>query len=369
MIQKKRILILEPYFGGSHRQFLEGLSRIIDADYTWLTLPARKWKMRMQISALWFVEQISTFPENKRAFDVVLCSTFVDVSVLRSSLSQIGWWSRTTKIVTYFHENQFVYPSRMEDRSMYQFLAINFLTALASDSLAFNTRFNMNSFVEGCARYLKKTADMQLIQIVEQIKSKCRILYPGSDLSALDERLKSGKPNNPVPVIIWNHRWEHDKGPRKFFNTLYRLKKDGVGFKLIVLGQSFNHSPSCFNEAKEMLAEEIIHFGYVESYQQYIELLVRGDIVVSTANHEFFGISVVEAIRVGCRPVLPDRLAYPELYEEKYLYKEKGLYGALKECISEHHTLSVAECRNITDKFSWSCLKSQYEQWLFGLEE
>lgn len=369
MIEKRRILILEPYFGGSHRQFLEGLSKTIDADFTWLTLPARKWKMRMQLSAFWFFEQIGGLPADNRKFDVVLCSTFVDVSVLRSLLSQAPWWRAGTRIVTYFHENQFVYPSRIDDKSMFHFIAINFLTAQASDSLAFNTRFNMNSFLEGCAKYLKKAADMDLVSLTDRLKNKCHLIYPGMELAVLDNCLDRVKTKNQQPVIVWNHRWEHDKGPKKFFNTLYRLKREGIQFKLIVLGQSFTHVPSCFAEAQSILADNIIHFGYVESYEKYVALLGQGDIVVSTANHEFFGIAVVEAIRSGCRPLLPNRLSYPELYEQKYLYKEKGLYTALKECIAEHHTLTAEECRDMTDKFNWSYLRSQYEQWLFGCEE
>jgi hypothetical protein len=38
-------------------------------------------------------------------------------------------------------------------------------------------------------------------------------------------------------------------------------------------------------------------------------------VIVSTAEHEFFGLSVCEAIAAGAFPLLPDRLSYPELLE------------------------------------------------------
>lgn len=54
---------------------------------------------------------------------------------------------------------------------------------------------------------------------------------------------------------------------------------------------------------------------------------------MSASRQEFFGISVVEAIAAGCRPVLPDRLSYPWLipdeYHDEVLYPEGELGPAL----------------------------------------
>jgi glycosyltransferase involved in cell wall biosynthesis len=36
--------------------------------------------------------------------------------------------------------------------------------------------------------------------------------------------------------IVWNHRWEWDKGPDQLFNALYNLKDAGLDFRLSVLG-------------------------------------------------------------------------------------------------------------------------------------
>ncbi|MCW5209466.1 DUF3524 domain-containing protein [Desulfobulbus sp. US1] len=45
----QHILLLEPYYGGSHKAFLIGLQQQLDYRFTLLSLPARKWKMRMQL--------------------------------------------------------------------------------------------------------------------------------------------------------------------------------------------------------------------------------------------------------------------------------------------------------------------------------
>jgi hypothetical protein len=40
-------------------------------------------------------------------------------------------------------------------------------------------------------------------------------------------------------------------------------------------------------------------------------------VAVSTATHEYYGIAALEALAAGCRPLLPDRLAYPELLADR----------------------------------------------------
>jgi glycosyltransferase involved in cell wall biosynthesis len=358
-----RILIIEPYFGGSHKHFLEGLQKHVVADYTLMTLPARKWKRRMQLSAPWFIDQINALPEESRQFDVVLCSTFVDVAVLRGMLFQVRGWSPGTKILTYFHENQFVYPLRYNDSNQTQFPAINFNSALSSDGVAFNSVFNRDSFFSGCSNYIKRVSDMKLSGIIKRIKLKSCILYPGIDFSEIDEL--DWKMTREVPVIVWNHRHEHDKNPENFFQALAQLQRRGVDFRLIVLGQSFASSPSCFLEAEKDFSDKTIHFGFAESYQEYISLLGQGDIVVSTSFHEFYGISILEAVRAGCVPVLPDRLSYPELFDSKYLYDKGCLTDTLQKVLETNCRLAQATARAMTDEYSWLNLKKDYSDWFF----
>ena len=120
----KRILLLEPYYGGSHKQFLTGIQNCVEAEFVLFSLPARKWKMRMQFSAIYFVQQIKALSAAEQQFDLVLCSTFVDVAVLRSLLLNLPHWNRDARVKTYFHENQIAYPSQQEDISMRQFVSI-----------------------------------------------------------------------------------------------------------------------------------------------------------------------------------------------------------------------------------------------------
>lgn len=358
----KRILILEPYFGGSHKNFLEGLMRNVPADYTVLSLPARKWKMRMQLSAQWFIEQLWKVPIKERIFDTVLCSTFVDVAVFRALAGMLDGWNNNTKICLYFHENQFAYPNRTKDPSLHHFTSINFNSALSADSIAFNSHYNMQSFTNGCKRYLKFASDMCFENILKDVTSKSVVIWPGINFSEIDEQ--KSKRQESGPVILWNHRWEHDKNPELFFAGLEWLQQKEIPFKLIVLGQSFRQSPECFKKAEKTFKNEIRHFGFIDSYANYIKQLKQGTIVVSTSDHEFYGISVIEAVRAGCRPLLPNRLSYPELFPNHYLYENGGFFKQLERVVQENRPMSKEICSEMTEQFSWKQLATSYSDWL-----
>lgn len=362
----KSVLVLEPYYGGSHKHFLDGLQEKIPAKYTLFTLPARKWKMRMQLSAPWFASKIEELPLFRRKFDTVLCSTFVDVGMLRALLIRIEGWNSNTRFLTYFHENQFGYPRQPGDKFFFQFTAINFNSALASDRIAFNSHYNRESFLSHCKKYVKSAADMELSWTLDSLKRKSEVLYPGIDFSAIDNSGK--KADNRVPVIVWNHRWEHDKNPDEFFDGLAELEENKVEFKLILLGQSFLTWPKCFDKARIRFKKNIVHSGFAESYFKYVSLLQQGDIVVSTSLHEFYGIAIIEALRAGCVPVLPARLSYPELFEKNFLYNEGEFVKCLRHALLSRDRLDTLEVKRLTDKFSWDTLSGRYEKWLFDKE-
>ena len=356
----KRILIVEPYYGGSHKQFLIGLHKNLNADFTFLTLPARKWKMRMQLSAPWFANCIKNL-EN-RYFDRVLCSTFVDVAVLKALLTSVQDWNKDCEFCTYFHENQFVYPLQQDaDQSSHQFTAINFTTALASERIAFNSEYNLRTFLENSLRYVKKAADININSSFEEIKRKSTVLYPGIDYQEFTSQKRT---NKQIPVIIWNHRWEHDKNPEGFFTAISELEKKGYDYKISILGQSFRNVPEIFEIAKEKFSHRIQYFGFAKSREDYIYQLQQGNIVVSTARHEFFGISVLEAVHAGCYPIVPNRLSYPELYPAKYLYKDGQLASKLAEVLAAIQNGIMESDKLETERFSWERLLPMYQSWL-----
>lgn len=358
-----KILLIEPYYGGSHKHFLDGLVEHVEGDYTLLSLPARKWKMRMQLAAPWFIEQLRRMERQQCHFDIVLFSTFIDVAVFRALVHTIEGWNSRCRYLTYFHENQFCYPGFLAQHMSHQFTAINFTTALVSDSIAFNSLYNRDGFLAHCKNYLAKANDMRLSESLDDLRRKSCVLYPGLDFSGID-RIRQDRNNGQAKLIVWNHRWEHDKNPEEFFDTLYELRDNGVDFRLCLMGQSFVRVPDCFTEARSRLSERIVHMGYVEDRERYFRYLAEGDIVVSTAIHEFFGISIIEAVRAGCRPVLPRRLSYPELFAEEFLYDEGGLYEHLLELLRNDAGFCREQAAEMTEPYGWKTCRGAFQKWL-----
>ena len=71
------------------------------------------------------------------------------------------------------------------------------------------------------------------------------------------------------------------------------------------------------HRAFEVLSDRIIHYGYANQ-EDYYRLLASADVTFSTAVHEFFGISILEAMASETYPLLPNRLCYPEILPKQF---------------------------------------------------
>ena len=102
----------------------------------------------------------------------------------------------------------------------------------------------------------------------------------------------------------------------------------------------------------------MVSSGYLPR-SEYISLLSKTDVVVSSSMHEFFGISVVEALSAGAVPVLPKRLSYPEVVPEQWhdfaFYSDEGITDRLREVLKdvESWKKNVAGLAEAMRRFDW----------------
>ena len=324
--QPLQVLFLEPFDGGSHRAVWQTWARVEPARVAWhaQTLPARHWKWRMRGSAAWFADRAAELPVRP---DLVLATSFLPLAEWRGLVPQ---WADVPAVL-YFHENQLAYPDRgnasARERDLH-FAFTQWTSALAANECWFNSRYNLESFLEGARALLARMPDATLPGWLESVRAKSRIIPCPVDVPAAT--LAQCNTEQPLvdhsrgPLVVWNHRWEHDKDPDTFFTVLGRLADRAVPFRLALCGARFEKVPEVFERARARFADRIVQFGPLARREDYLALLGRSDLAVSTARQEFFGMAVLEAALLGARVLVPDRLAYQETVPAEFRYTDVG---------------------------------------------
>jgi glycosyltransferase involved in cell wall biosynthesis len=363
-----KILAMEPYYGGSHKAFLDDWIKKSRHQWTVLGLPPYKWKWRMRHAAVSFADDVNNRTANGAEWDLIFCS---DMLNLAEFLGLVNPALKETPTVSYFHENQLTYPVRHESERDYQFAMTNLTTALSASQVWFNSSFHRDSFLSAMTKFLKRMPDHQPLDAVERIRAKSAISPQG-----IDEFAPRGPRKEGPARILWVARWEFDKNPELFFRALEIVEQKGIDFRTSVIGEQFRDSPEVFQFAREKFKDKIDHWGFLKTRAGYKAALSEADIVVSTADHEFFGISIAEAVVAGAYPLLPDRLAYPELLNYKNLdHPELFFYdggadilaekiGTLVERINNGESLQKEKspAQNAVKKYLWKNLRPKLDE-------
>ena len=355
------ILYIEPYYSGSHKRWIDSYQKYSNHNIEILTLPGNKWKWRMHGGAVTLADKILNYDKK---IDLLLCSDFLNLPVFKSLCKDK---IANIPIIMYFHENQLSYPWSPHDSDIdlsrdLHYHYINYTSSLAADFNLFNSKYHLNSYLDALKKYLKKMPDFNNFETVDLISKKSDILYIGCDLKKFNQyRDEKG---NEIPLILWNHRWEFDKNPEVFFNTLFKIKDENINFKLAVMGERFKDCPEIFNRAKKVLSDNIVQFGFCESFEEYAQWLWKADILPVTSKQDFFGISIVEAVYCDTYPLLPIRLTYPELFDSEknsnYFYKnDNDLYKKLKGLLINgmDHKLKM----NL-NQYDWEIMSDLYDK-------
>ncbi|MEM7559431.1 MAG: DUF3524 domain-containing protein [Planctomycetota bacterium] len=311
------LLVLEPFGGVSHASLYRGWSKYSRHEFTALELPAVHWKWRSRHASLSLALQANELSEQGKCFDAVFCNDMLNLPEWRGfACDELAF----LPALTYFHENQFTYPLAEGQTRDYHFAYTNILSLIASEATWFNSQFHLSEFQQAAIAWLRKMPDFKHADLLESALSEAVVLPPGIDPppAPVSQRVSSqnGTKDSSRPVRLgWVSRWEHDKRPDVFVKAVEQLLESGIDFELILLGQQFTQKPASLQHLLDIAESRVLHAGFAESKEECWSWLVKMDFVISTADHEFLGIGICEAIAAGARPVLPDKLAYPEVLE------------------------------------------------------
>lgn len=296
--------------------------------------------------------------------EAVLATSMTD---LASFLGLVRKTSLAAKpIVLYMHENQLSYPIRKEGLRDRGLAWLQFSSMLCADEIWFNSEHNRRSWFRAVPNFLKECPDPHGQERVEQLQARSRVVPVGLGLPPLKDHPRD---SDAPPILLWNQRWEWDKNPEAFAQLVRQLLRQ-VEFRVVMLGQYPKREPPELTALRNTLGARLLHHGWC-SREDYLGWLSQASLTVSTARHEFFGIALLEAAAHGIPPLLPRRLAYPELFppetfpalfyrSEKEL-EEKALHALRR---SKEWLEQGRELQRHAYRFEWTRLAPLYDDLL-----
>lgn len=313
MPERPLVWLLSAYRSESHASWVNWLSNQQDCPVRLriFELPGRYFRWRIRGNPLSWMAEFRDALQQEQPHHI-LATSMVDIATIKGLHPELA----DIPVTLYFHENQFAYPVGDRQHSSIDPQMVQLYGALTSERCLFNSRFNLESMLEGVTELLRKLPDATPDHVVDELRAKSSVLPVAVETVNTDTIPAQ---TGTMPMILWNHRWEYDKRPDRFEAVLDMLANRGVDFQLALLGPRPEKVPGELSAIREKHAARIVADGMVPR-AEYETLLKRARVVISTADHEFQGLSMIEAVSAGATPVVPDALCYREQYPGRFRY-------------------------------------------------
>jgi glycosyltransferase involved in cell wall biosynthesis len=373
------ILLVSPYHGGSHQAWAEGYRASSAHQVTLLTLPAHFWKWRMHGGGVTLARRWLDETSHQAPIDLILATDLLDLTTF---LALTRAHTAHVPAAVYMHENQLTYPlpddpnkgpmrRQLGERDRH-YAFINYASMLAADGALFNSQYHLDTFFDALPPFLRHYPEYNELDTVEMLRRKSEVLPVGINLRRFDPPLPPPNPD-AAPLVLWNQRLEYDKNPEGFISVLVDLAAEGVPFRVALCGERFGQPGERWEEGVAALGDRVIHNGYADE-EIYRRILWESAVTVSTAGHEYFGISIIEAIYARTFPLLPARLSYPELIPTKFhadsLYRGRpDLLNRLRLALTEPAETQAIAARmaEAVAGYDWSAIAAHYDERLARL--
>jgi glycosyltransferase involved in cell wall biosynthesis len=208
-----KILLVESYYGGSHRAWADGYRDHTRHDVTLVTHEARFWKWRMHGAHLTLADEASWMLDAPP--DVLLISSMLNVPAFIGAARRVVG---DAPVAVYFHESQFAYPLSALDRPDQTYPMINWASAAAAELPIFNSEYHRALFFDRARRFLRQFPDHRHGHLVDAVEERSIVLPVGVDLERIGAPAGTGFAE--PPLVLWNQRWEYDKNPAQLFDAL-----------------------------------------------------------------------------------------------------------------------------------------------------
>ncbi|XP_073161511.1 tRNA-queuosine alpha-mannosyltransferase isoform X4 [Lepidochelys kempii] len=371
-----RILLIEAFYGGSHKQLADLLQEEIE-ECVLYTLPAKKWHWRARTAALYFMQ---TVPANAN-YRILFASSVLNLTELIALRPDLG----KLKKVLYFHENQLAYPVQKCQERDFQYGYNQILSCLVADIVVFNSAFNMESFLTSIGNFLKLIPDHRPKDLEKIIRPKCQVLYfpvrfpdvsrfmPEHKLAHL-EKITGVKGNGDTYLfrglpfqqkyratgsLMKNSSSSPESGLCEAQSGLCTTQQERLQFPLTSL-EKLNKSKASESTNQEVPCQED---------KQHVTFnpcnLLSGMDYQQRPLHIVWPHRWIEAVYCGCYPLCPNALVYPEIFPAEYLYSTpEQLFKKLQNFCKRPDIVRKHLYKGEMDQFSWAALRGKFRSLL-----
>jgi len=134
--------------------------------------------------------------------------------------------------------------------------------------------------------------------------------------------------------VVFSSRWDEEKCP-DFFCSLANLVRDernDIDFVVCTgAGKLRSNNPSLVQVARDTASTNNC-FRIEENLtkRQYFQILARSRVQFNCANQDFVSLTILDATTMGCKPLYPNYLTFPDVlqHNEFYLYTKDNLQSA-----------------------------------------
>ncbi|XP_016155395.1 PREDICTED: glycosyltransferase-like domain-containing protein 1 isoform X5 [Ficedula albicollis] len=363
------VLLIEPFYGGSHKQLMDLLQEELQEDCVLCTLPAKKWHWKARTSALYFMQTVPT-SSNYRILFASSVLNLAELAALRPDLGKL-------KKVLYFHENQLAYPVQKCQERDFQYGYNQILSCLVADVVVFNSAFNMESFLKSIGKFMKLIPDHRPKDLEKIIRPKCQVLYfpvRFPDVSSFMPEHKLARLEKVIGVKRNGDAYQSERLPgqqesRAVMKTsdahpesglcepqpgLCTTQHEGLASPPAAPAQAEapESTNPCQGEDKQGLTFNLSNILSGLDYQQ-------------RPLHIAWPHRWIEAVHCGCYPLCPKALVYPEIFPAEYLYSTpEQLFKRLQNFCKRPDIVRRHLYKGDTAGFSWAALGSKFRSLL-----
>lgn len=204
--------------------------------------------------------------------------------------------------------------------------------------------------------------------IKESLGADSKVLYPPIP-STLFRRSKVNSKNPRENLVVTLARFGPGKGV-ELVPIVARLTNKNIRFVMIGLA----HDPSVIQSVKTSIRklniEDRVKVITDASRQDVKAILAKAKVYLHTTKMEHFGMSIAEAMAMGCLPIVHDSGGAPEFVPARYRYENlQEAASKIESAVDEWSTEKEKEVMKIAEQFSESNFSKRFMELFLEFEK